>query len=184
MSARRPAILACAAAVVCAAAAGCGGSSATRIARTANEAAPPSPVVGSTTQAYPPPDPVSVVSCAAATATSYCTDADGVRVAAVRIGQPCHVSIDPAGVQSGSWRPLGAGTTHLACGAGPTGSACVVSGATGAVPVNGAWDRAGACVTARREGAPCGVDAHTHGAWRQVGGTPGAPRWRCKPAAA
>src|SRR4029079_11940066 len=131
----------------------------------------PSPVVGSSSAAYPPPHSVSVVSCASSSRESYCTDPSGLRVTPVHTGQPCHVAIDPAGVQSGSWRSLGAGTTHLACGAGAPGGACAVSAGAGAVPVAGRWDRLGACVTPARESAACGVDAHTHGVWHRVGGT-------------
>jgi hypothetical protein len=166
--------------LICAAAAGCGDSGHTRVARSADTSAPPSPVVGSRTASYPPADPVSVVSCANPSGASYCTDAAGLRVAAVRSGQTCHVVIDPAGVQSGSWRPLGAGDTHLVCGSGPAGAACTVGNNAGAPPVRGRWDRLGACVTPAQVGALCGVDAHTQGIWRQVGGTASAPRLRCK----
>jgi hypothetical protein len=179
-SARPTAALALAA--CCAALIGCASSSTTHVARSADAAAPPSPVVGATTASYPPADPVSVVSCANPSGASYCTDPAGLRVAAVHAGQPCHVAIDPPGVQSGSWRPLGAGDTHLACGAGPADTTCAVT--TTAAPVRGVWNRLGACATPEKAGAPCGVDARTHGVWRQVGGTAAAPRYRCRPEAA
>lgn len=182
MLARAASAAACCA--CCAVAAGCGGSTARHVAIGVDVGAPPSPVAGSTTASYPPADPVTVVSCAGPNGASYCTDPAGLRVAAVHAGQPCHVAIDPPGVQSGSWHPLGAGSTHLVCGAGRPGSACVVAVAAGAQPANGAWDPRGACATARREGAACSVDARTLGVWRRVGGTAAAPRLRCKPGAA
>ena len=174
-----PLVTAAAGVLCCAALLGCGGSGATRTASGADTSASPSPVAGARTAAYPPPDPVTVVSCASSTGSTYCTDASGLRVSAVHAGESCHVAIDPAGVQSGSWRPLGAGDTHLACGAGNEGSACVVVTTPGVPPVRGSWDRLGACVTPARAGGPCGVDAHTHGTWTRVGGIDATPRFRC-----
>jgi len=177
---RRHAVVLVACALSAAFALGCGSSAATHTARSADNSAPPSPVAGATTASYPPADPVTVVACAKPSGASYCTDPKGLRVSAVGAGEPCHVAIDPPGVSSGSWQPLGVGNTHLACGAGRPGSACVVGSANGMPPVNGAWDRLGACVTARREGGPCGVDAHTRGVWHRVGGTAATPRHRCE----
>src|SRR6476661_419022 len=172
-----PAWAACA--LVCAAVAGCGSGGKTRTAATVDEAAAPSAVIGAKTASYPPADPVTVVSCASPRGGSYCTDPSGLRVSAVNAGEPCHVAIDPPGVRSGSWRSLGAGDTHLACGAGVPGRACAVSAVAGTPPAHGAWNALGACVTPAAAGAACGVDARTQGVWTRAAGTDAAPRYRC-----